>query len=160
MTFGSGIRALALSMFVVGCSQGIEKGENGGGSGGEFDGGVQKHVCASDDAYTPFSSGMTSSYKGLTVAIESEPAVPSPGDHSTWKLTITDEKGPIAAGTKISVTCSMTHSSFSHPCPTVGVKDLGNGVYEASPVIFNMQGHWHVNFGVGAGYVPIELCVE
>jgi hypothetical protein len=129
---------------------------------GGSDGATQEETCAADPMYTPFSLGMTSSNAGLTVAIESDPPVPSPGDHSTWKLTITDSTGaPIAAGTKVSVKCTMSHSGFAHGCPAnIGVKEIGDGVYEAKPVIFNMQGHWHVDFGIGTSYVPIELCVE
>ena len=149
-------------MFIVGCSQGIGSKEEGGGeTGGGPNADVQTNVCASDDAYTPFSLGMTSSYKGLTVAIESDPPVPSPGDHSKWKLTITDANGPVAAGTTVSVKCNMTHSGSSHGCATaIRVKERGDGVYEASPVIFNMQGHWTVDFSIGTDFVPIELCVE
>ena len=128
----------------------------GSGSGGA----TQADTCAADDNYTPFSLGMKASKDGLTVAIESDPPVPTLGDHSTWKLTITDADGPVADA-KVSVKCTMTHSGFSHGCPAaIGVKELGNGVYEASPVIFNMQGHWHVDFGIDSGFVPIELCVE
>jgi len=158
MTFRSGNLVLALSMCIAGCGDGGQELKVGSGS----DGDVQKDFCASDDAYTPFSLGMTSSYKGLTVAIESDPPVPSPGDHSKWRLTITDANGPVATGTTVSVECAMTHSGIpSHGCPaTIGVKELGNGLYEASPVIFNMQGHWRVDFRVGTSYVPIELCVE
>ena len=125
------------------------------------DGGQQEDTCASDMNYTPFSLGMTATNAGLTVKIESDPPMPVLGDHSTWKLTITDANGPVAAGTKVTVKCTMTHSGFSHGCPApIGVKEVGNGVYEASPVIFNMQGHWHVDFGIGTSYVPIELCLE
>jgi hypothetical protein len=128
---------------------------------GSGDGATQEDTCAADDDYTPFKKDMSSSNPGLTVSIVSDPSIPTLGDHSTWTLTITDANGPVAAGTKVSVKCTMTHSGFSHGCPAnIGVKELGNGVYEASPVIFNMQGHWHIDFGVGSSYVPIELCVE
>jgi hypothetical protein len=136
---------------------GSDSGTATGGAGGA----AQADTCAADDNYTPFHVNMTGSKDGLTVTINSDPPVPTLGDHSTWNLKIMDPNGPIAPGTKVSVTCSMTHSGFSHGCPaTIKVKELGNGVYEASPVIFNMQGHWHIDFGIGSAYVPIELCVE
>ena len=157
MPFRARNLALLLSMFIAGCGEKSAPAGSVGGSGGAS----QLDTCASDDAYTPFSFGMSSSNQGLTVAIESEPPEPSPGDMSTWKLTVTDESGaPVPAGTKVSVKCLMTHSTSSHGCPKIHVEELGNGVYEASPVVFNMQGHWHVDFGIGTSYVPIELCVE
>lgn len=151
---------LALSMMIVSCGEKSASPMSGGGSGGAA---VQADVCASDDDYTAFSRGMVATNQGLTVSIESEPPEPSPGDHSVWRLTVTDESGaPVPAGTKVSVKCMMTHlTQKSHGCAaTIQVKELENGVYEASPVIFNMQGHWHVDFGVGTSFVPIELCVE
>jgi hypothetical protein len=146
-------------MFIASCGEKSAPSASGGGSGR----GVQADVCASDDDYTPFSLGMDATNQGLTVSIESDPPEPSPGDHSVWRLTVTNESGaPVPAGTNVSVKCLMTHlGTPAHGCPApIHVKELGNGLYEASPVIFNMQGHWHVEFGVDTSHVPIELCVE
>ena len=157
MPFRGKICALLVFTFVAGCGEKGAPEASGAGSGRAS----QRETCASEDNYTPFSKGMSSSNQGLTVAIDSDPPVPTLGDESTWKLTITDSNGaPIAAGTKVTVKGLMTHSGFSHPSAPIGVKELGNGVYEASPVIFNMQGHWHFDFGIGTSDVPIELCVE
>jgi len=159
MTFSARNLMFLVSMSIASCGEKSAPPISSDGSGG----GVQKDVCASDDDYTPFSLGMDATNQGLTVSIESEPPEPSPGDHSVWRLTVTDASGvPVPAGTKVSVKCMMTHSAVkSHGCPaTIHVKELENGVYEASPVIFNMQGHWHVDFDIGTSFVPIELCVE
>ena len=151
------ICALLLFTFIAGCGEKSASPGSGGGSGGAS----QRETCASDDNYTPFSLGMSSSNQGLTVAIESDPPVPTPGDKSTWNLTITDSNGvPIAAGTKVTVKCLMTQGPRHGCAAPIQVKEQGNGMYEASPVIFNMQGHWHIDFGIGTSYVPIELCVE
>ncbi len=150
----------------------------GSGKGGTgtvstaLEGGAGQDVCASEFASSPptamqFSAGVSSTSPdgSAKVAIDSTPAVPSLGDHSTWKLTVTDATGsPVPAGTKVKVVCVMTHSGFSHGCPaTISVKEMGGGVYEASPVIFNMQGHWHIDIGVDLATtedVPFEFCIE
>ena len=131
------------------------------GSGGA-DSGRTTTACASDATAVPFSPGMHESSGGTTVAIDSAPPVPTIGDQSTWTLKITDSSGaPAPAGTKVSVACIMTHPGFSHGCPAmIAVKELGAGVYEAAPVIFNMAGHWQVGISVGSTVVPFELCIE
>src|SRR4051812_45805410 len=103
------------SMLIAGCGEEGMPSMSSGGSGG----GGQADVCASDDDYTPFSLGMAATNQGLTVSIESEPPEPSPGDHSVWKLTVTDASGaPVPAGTKAAVSCMMTHyAANGHGCP-------------------------------------------
>lgn len=117
----------------------------------------------------PFSVGMKATSKEdpmlptMSVAIDSTPPVPVVSDHATWNLTVTDATGaPVAAGTKVGVKCLMSHSNIpSHGCPaTIGVKEMGNGVYKAYPVIFNMAGHWTVTVTVDSTPVPFELCIE
>jgi hypothetical protein len=119
-------------------------------------------ACANDTTAMPFSAGMHESSGGTTVAIDSNPPLPAVGDQGTWTLTVTDSGSPVAAGTKVSVVCTMTHAGMLvHGCPTaITVKDLGGGVYEATPVIFNMQGHWRVSIAVGSTVVRFELCVD
>ena len=114
---------------------------------------------------TPFSVGMNaSSMDGtMNVAIDSTPAVPIVSDHSTWNLTVTDMSGaPVPAGTKVGVKCLMSHTNIpSHGCPAnITVREMGDGVYQAKPVIFNMPGHWTVTVTVDSTPVPFELCIE
>jgi len=100
---------------------------------------------------------------GARVAIYPDPPVPTLGDHSRWKLTITDGDQPVADGMAVSIRCLMTHSNIpSHGCPVdPGVTGMGSGVYEAYPVIFNMTGHWEVDVKVGTvDTVTFQLCIE
>jgi hypothetical protein len=165
------LRAFLITAFIAtgmtaGCG-GNDNGSTGGGSAAAGQGG-QTGNCEMDFAKKtaePFTAGMkaTATDGSVTVALESSPPVPTLGDHSTWTLTVTDASGaPVAAGTKVSMQCLMTHTTIpSHGCPaTIKVKEMGNGVYEASPVIFNMPGHWEVSATVDATVATFELCVE
>src|SRR5262245_20253817 len=98
MLFRARNRVFLISILIAACGEGVAPPSSGGGAGGAAPGGgaggaVQRETCASDENYTPFTLGMSSSNQGFTVAIESTPPVPSPGDESTWKLTITDASG-------------------------------------------------------------------
>jgi hypothetical protein len=158
------LRSVSLLMFgalAAACSSGAGDHATGAADSGLTSGGA----CASDKTAVPFTVGMhESADTGVTVAIEATPAVPTLGDESTWKLTVTDKAGaPVPSGTPVSMICKMTHAmGFSHGCPaTIQVKETTPGTYEAKPVIFNMQGHWQVTFQVnGTDEIPFQLCVE
>jgi hypothetical protein len=154
------------SLFLGACSSSGDTGTTSSGITGDASPGAE--ACGPDftsGKALRFSAGMneTSADGMFKVAIDSDPPVPTLGDHSTWKLMVTDGAGnPVAAGTKVKVTCVMTHTGFSHGCPApISVKEMGNGVYSATPVIFNMQGNWVVDIDVGpSGDVPFPLCIE
>ena len=161
MTFLARKLVLAVSMFVAGCGE-----KSAPATGGDPAGSDEPRGCATDTEAQPFSQGMSQIGKnGFKVAIESDPPVPTLGDRSRWRLTLTDATSgePVADGTTVAVDCVMTHSDIpSHGCPTrPRVQDTGPGLYEAYPVIFNMTGHWQVNVQIGAlDSVRFELCVE
>lgn len=121
--------------------------------------------CSRDTMAMPWA-GLHSSSGNYTVAIQSDPAIPMLGDKdTTWTLTVTDSNGnPPPSGTTVGVKCTMLHvGTPSHGCAAdikVTSTGTGTGVYTARPVIFNMQGHWHVDVKVDRDDVPFELCLE
>lgn len=159
-------RTLALVLSVVagsvwaGCSSG------GNSPSDTVDPNVRQNpdICAGDKAAQDWA-GLKSSAAGYSVAISSDPAIPTLGDRmTTWTLTVTDTTGrPVPAGTKVKVSCLMTHTGniSSHGCTApIKITETGGGVYTATPVVFNMQGHWHIDVGVDSADVGFELCVE
>src|SRR5438477_515813 len=107
--------ALALSMAAGACSSG--DGSSGTGTGMQaLDGGGGGDVCSSDNMAMDFHANVSAKSKdgSAMAAINSDPAVPMLGDHSTWTLKVTDGSGnPVAAGTKVQVKCVMTHTGFT-----------------------------------------------
>lgn len=122
--------------------------------------------CAADETAEPFTLGMHEDGKnGVRVSINSDPPVPTLGDHSRWMLAVTDSTSSQAVpdDTQVSLRCVMTHTNIpSHGCPvTPSVTNKGSGMYEAYPVIFNMAGHWEVDVKAGTlDTVTFQLCIE
>jgi hypothetical protein len=154
------ISLLTVAVLVGGCG-----GSSGANGAAGSDSGLTSAGCASDKTAQPFTVGMhQAAVSGVTVAIEANPPVPTLNEQNTWKLTVTDKSGaPVPSGTLVSMICKMTHASGAgHGCTsTIQVKEMAEGVYEAKPIVFNMQGHWVVTFQVGGtDEVPFQLCVE
>jgi hypothetical protein len=156
------LRIALLALGLIGCGNDSSPGS---GPSGEI---PQQDVCANSfasHAADPFTDPMTATGKaGVTVSLESNPPMPALGDrHTTFKMTITDASGnPVPDGTTVAAKCTMTHSSYSHGCAvTPVVKELGGGVYQASPVIFNMQGIWAFTVTVGSlDVVNYSFCLQ
>jgi hypothetical protein len=131
-------------------------------AGAGSDGGQNQGICASDKVAQPFSAGMhQATPAGTTVSVVSDPPRPAEGDKATWSLSVTDPSGAPVVGAAVGVSCVMTHNRSSHGCPfNITVKDEGAGTYVASPVTFNMPGHWQVLVAVGKETATFELCIE
>jgi hypothetical protein len=100
---------------------------------------------------------------GVSVVVTSDPPGTTIGARSTWTLFVQDGSGnPITSGTTVSIACTMLHATFAHGCPaSIAVTELGGGRYTAAPVVFNMQGDWVVDIGVGADIeVTAHVCAE
>lgn len=157
--------AFVVSVVAISAAAGCSSGSsNPSSSVGTTDVQQNEDICSSDKTAQDWA-GLKSSASGYSVAIASDPAIPTLGDRTTtWTLTVTDAMGqPVPAGTTVKVSCLMTHTGNipSHGCPAaIKVTEMGGGVYTATPVIFNMQGHWHIDVDVDSADVGFELCVE
>ena len=161
---------LALTFFsasaVVACGSDSKKGPVGSAEAGIANQDVcQQQFEDPSSGVTPFHADLmeTSSDNMYKVALTSDPPSPGVGDSSTWTLKITDASGnPAPAGTTVKVVCTMTHVGFSHGCASpIKVTEKGGGVYEATPVIFNMQGNWAVDITIGNGSdAQYKLCLQ
>jgi len=120
-------------------------------------------VCANDARATAYTPGMSGTGPaGVTVALSSSvPAPPIRGDND-WTLLVTDASGKVT-GASLAVTQLMP--DHGHPgAKTIVVTETGGGLYDASPVNFNMSGYWETTVEVTKGAVVdrvvFKLCID
>lgn len=118
----------------------------------QVDDGLEAGGCAARQGMDTFSAGMSKTGRaGITVQlVGSEPAPPGRFDN-TWTLFLEDGSGPLE-GAAIEVIPFMPEHGHG-TSRTAVVEELGEGVYEADPVNFNMLGVWDTTIEVEAGDV-------
>lgn len=120
-------------------------------------------ICANDHRALAYTPGMSDTGPaGVTVALSSSvPAPPAVGDND-WTLLVTDSSGAV---TGASITVAQLMPDHGHGgVKAVAVTEVGGGVYDASPVNFNMSGYWETTVEVKKSAVDdrvvIKLCID
>jgi hypothetical protein len=103
------------------------------------------------------------SSNAMSVVIDSASRTTHIGDLNEWTLDVADAMGaPVTTGTKVTVDCTMLHAQFAHGCPAhIDVNEVAPGTYDASPIVFNMQGGWLVDIWIGGTTeVTVHVCAD
>jgi hypothetical protein len=122
-------------------------------------------ACASDPSFKAFAAGISvAGTHGYSFQlIEANPPTPTQsganGNSWTIKVTNTADGGTVDGFTlKAKCAMKMPGGASSHDCSggPPPVTPMGGGLYKVSPILFNMPGHWDVQFSVLNGTVVID----
>ena len=120
-------------------------------------------ACASDPSFKAFAAGVSAEgTHGFTFQlIEADPPTPTQGtDGNSWTIKVTTADGGMPDSLTLTSKCAMKMpgGATSHDCSggPPPVTPMGGGLYKVSPILFNMPGHWDVQFSVLNGTALVD----
>lgn len=142
------LRALAplvtASVLLAGCSS---DSEDNGGSGGS--GGTEYKCTHATDTYSVGLSKLGTEGVFEVMLMDADPAPPSK-KQNTWTVHVKDADGNDVSGATLTVNPNMPEHGHGST-QTTAVTDLGDGMYELSPVYLQMAGYWAIPITVTLG---------
>lgn len=155
---------LALLLGAPACDDGEDMDSGGDVSADDAgDDGMQSR-CADEDRADDFAAGLTKDGMVYRVMVESaEPAEPIRGDNG-WMLTVTDLEGNPVEGVIIDANPWMPDHGHGTAVEEE-VVEVGDGMYDVSPLNLFMAGYWEVHLELSSDDVELDevmigVCVE
>lgn len=119
-------------------------------------------LCASDPSLKTFGPGESAAgTHGYSFQlIEADPPTPTQvQDGNTWTIKVTNmADGGAMDGLTFGLKCAMKMPGVqqSHGCGFPPITPMGNGLYKVSRIVFNMPGHWDIQFSVLNGTAVVD----
>lgn len=158
--FSRMLRALvplaAAGVLLAGCSSDSEDNTGSGGSGS-----TEYKCTQATDTYSVGLSKLSSEGVFEVVLMDADPAPPSKKEN-TWMVHVKDAAGNDVSGATLTVNPNMPEHGHGSS-QTTTVTDLGDGMYELSPVYLQMAGYWAipitVTLGAESDTAQFDFCV-